>query len=74
MKTIYIILISLVITFTGYSKESKTLDTIYANDKMNMALFFPSNIKQGITGANHFIFTYNREKGQNCILLSTKNI
>lgn len=26
-----------------------------------MALFFPQAIRQGITGASHFVFTYNRE-------------
>jgi len=69
MKTTYITLISLFTILLGYSKDTRPLDTIYANDKMNMALFFPSNIKQGITGASHFIFTYNREKGQNLGLL-----
>ena len=34
-----------------------------------MALFFPSDIKQGITGSEHFVFTYNREKEQNLGLL-----
>jgi hypothetical protein len=42
----------------------KTLDTIYANDKKNVALFFPNSIRQGVTGAEHFVFTYNREKEQ----------
>lgn len=40
------------------------LDTIYANDQKNVALFFPNPIRQGITGADHFVFTYNREKEQ----------
>ncbi|MGB3150202.1 MAG: conjugal transfer protein, partial [Maribacter sp.] len=40
----------------------KPLDTIYANDQKNVALFFPNSIRQGITGASHFVFTYNREK------------
>ena len=42
----------------------KTLDTILANDKMNVSLFFPNPIRQGITGGANFIFTYNREKEQ----------
>ncbi|WP_298288527.1 DUF4138 domain-containing protein [uncultured Lutibacter sp.] len=50
----------------------KTLDTIYANDKKNVALFFPSQIRQGITGADHFVFTYNREKEQYFGLLQAK--
>ncbi|SEB39459.1 protein of unknown function [Maribacter dokdonensis] len=40
------------------------LDTIYANEQKNVALFFPSPIRQGITGGSHFVFTYNREKEQ----------
>ncbi|CAL66334.1 DUF4138 domain-containing protein [Christiangramia forsetii] len=40
------------------------LDTIYANDTKNVALFFPDPIRQGITGSENFIFTYNRDKGQ----------
>jgi hypothetical protein len=42
----------------------KSLDTIYANDTKNVALFFPKPIRQGITGADNFVFTYNREKEQ----------
>ena len=42
----------------------KVLDTVYVNDKKNVALFFPKPIRQGITGADHFVFTYNREKEQ----------
>ena len=42
----------------------KPLDTIYANEQKNVALFFPNPIRQGITGAEHFVFTYNREKEQ----------
>ena len=40
------------------------LDTLYANEKKNVALFFPNPIRQGITGATNFMFTYNREKEQ----------
>ena len=50
----------------------KPLDTIYANDKKNVALFFPNPIRQGITGASHFVFTYNREKEQYFGLLQAK--
>lgn len=48
------------------------LDTIYANDQKNVALFFPNPIRQGITGASHFVFTYNREKEQYFGLLQAK--
>lgn len=45
------------------------LDTIYANDRMNVALIFPEPIRQGITGSKDFVFTYNREKEQHLGLL-----
>ncbi|MCF4100108.1 conjugative transposon protein TraN [Gillisia sp. M10.2A] len=48
------------------------LDTIYANDTKNVALFFPEPIRQGITGSDNFIFTYNREKEQYFGLLQAK--
>lgn len=40
------------------------LDTIYANNQKNVALFFPEPIRQGITGSDNFVFTFNREKEQ----------
>ncbi|MEM6736733.1 MAG: DUF4138 domain-containing protein [Bacteroidota bacterium] len=61
MKTIIIIAITL---FTNLVVAQQTLDTIYANDKKNVALFFPEPIRQGITGTSNFVFTYNREKEQ----------
>ncbi len=61
MKTIIIITITL---FTNLIVAQQTLDTIYANDKKNVALFFPEPIRQGITGTSNFVFTYNREKEQ----------
>ncbi len=64
-----IILLSLGLFCPVHATNTKTLDTIYANSTMTMALFFPSDIKQGITGSEHFVFTYNREKEQNLGLL-----
>lgn len=61
MKTFIIITITL---FANYAIAQQSLDTIYANDKKNVALFFSEPIRQGITGANNFVFTYNREKEQ----------
>ncbi|WP_103864812.1 DUF4138 domain-containing protein [Aquimarina sp. I32.4] len=46
------------------AQNVEVLDTIYANDQKNVALFFPNPIRQGITGSENFIFTYNREKEQ----------
>jgi hypothetical protein len=54
------------------AQTSTTLDTIYANDTKNVALFFPEPIRQGITGSENFVFTYNREKEQYFGLLQAK--
>ncbi|MEO0505074.1 MAG: DUF4138 domain-containing protein [Bacteroidota bacterium] len=59
MKTIIAITL-----FTNLVVSQQTLDTIYANDKKSVALFFPEPIRQGITGTSNFVFTYNREKEQ----------
>ena len=61
MKTYLIIAM---IFCANYIMAQQPLDTIYANDKKNVALFFPEPIRQGVTGANNFVFTYNREKEQ----------
>ncbi|WP_190810331.1 DUF4138 domain-containing protein [Flagellimonas sp. S3867] len=68
MRRIFIILGSL-LTVIAQASNNRTLDTIYANEHMNMALFFPSEIKQGIVGNSNFVFTYNREKQQTLGLL-----
>jgi len=65
----FLIMLALGLYYPVHANTPKTLDTIYANEKMTMALFFPSDIKQGITGSEHFVFTYNREKEQNLGLL-----
>lgn len=49
--------------------DPQALDTIYANDQKNVALFFPDPIRQGITGSENFVFTYNREHQQHLGLL-----
>lgn len=54
------------------SSSSPILDTIFANDSKNVALFFPAPIRQGITGAENFVFTYNREQEQNFGLLQAQ--
>lgn len=46
------------------AQDTIVIDTIYANDTKNVALFFPEPIRQGVTGSDNFIFTYNREKEQ----------
>ena len=69
MKTFITLLL---LTFTISIQAQKPLDIIYANDQKNVALFFPNPIRQGITGASHFVFTYNREKEQYFGLLQAK--
>lgn len=64
-----IMIMSFAFLCSAHAKNSIQLDTIYANEKMTMALFFPSDIKQSITGSENFVFTYNREKEQNLGLL-----
>ena len=54
-------------------QTSKVLDTIYANDTKNVALFFPEPIRQGITGSENFVFSYNREEEQYFGLLQAKS-
>ena len=54
------------------TQTNTVLDTIYANDTKNVALFFPEPIRQGITGSDNFVFTYNREKEQYFGLLQAK--
>lgn len=57
---------------TSTFAQRVALDTIYANDKMNVALFFPDYIRQGITGSEDYVFTYNREKKQYFGLLQAR--
>ncbi|WP_335965529.1 DUF4138 domain-containing protein [Galbibacter sp. PAP.153] len=67
-----ILITSLSLIFSISISAQQHLDTIYANDQKNVALFFPNPIRQGITGASHFVFTYNREKEQYFGLLQAK--
>jgi len=69
MKRIISLISVLVLVNVSLGQSSQPLDTIYANEKMNLALFFPTNIRQGIVGAENYIFTYNREKAQSLGLL-----
>jgi hypothetical protein len=66
--------ISAFILVSSFTKAQNTivLDTIYANDQNNVALFFPEPIHQGITGSDNFVFTYNREKERYFGLLQAK--
>jgi len=72
MKNLLLISIFLSITALTKAQTPITLDTIYANDQKNVALFFPEPIRQGITGSDNFVFTYNHEKEQFFGLLQAK--
>lgn len=67
-----LVLITLKSSAQSTVKNVKFLDTIYTNDQKNVALFFPTPIRQGITGSDHFVFTYNREKQQHFGLLQAR--
>jgi hypothetical protein len=71
MRTFILILTVLVSAFAK-AQTHIILDTIYANDTKNVALFFPEPIRQGITGSDNFVFSYNREKEQYFGLLQAK--
>mgnify|MGYP003664689060 CR=1 FL=1 len=64
MKNLVLIIAVICISAFAKAQTSKVLDTIYANDTKNVALFFPEPIRQGVTGSDNFVFTYNREKEQ----------
>lgn len=72
MKNSILLVILILGSFILEAQNISSLDTIFANDQKNVALFFPNPIKQGITGADNFIFTYNREKEQYFGLLQAK--
>ena len=72
MKRYSLLLMILSCTINSNAQEKLALDTIYANDQKNVALFFPEPIRQGITGSDNFVFTYNREKEQYFGLLQAK--
>ena len=72
MKTYLLISAILLTGIQLYSQKAERLDTIFANEHKNVALFFPQPISQGITGASHFVFSHNRERQQYFGLLQAK--
>ncbi len=73
-KHLFISGLLIIVGFTNLAAQeiklqNPVLDTIYANEHKNVALFFPEPIRQGITGAEDFVFTYNREQYQHLGLL-----
>lgn len=67
-----ILMIAVMLSAFAKAQSPVILDTIYANDTKNVALFFPEPIRQGITGSENFVFTFNREKEQHLGLLQAK--
>lgn len=72
MKLLNLILTCLLSFNIAHSQETRPLDTIYANDQKNVALFFPEPITQGIVGNENFVFTFNRDQEQYFGLLQAK--
>jgi hypothetical protein len=72
MKKYILTKAALLVFIITSAQTHEKLDTIYANDHKNVALFFPEAISQGLTGAAHFVFTYNRDKQQHFGLLQAK--
>ena len=62
MKNLMLFIILLSSGVCAQKKES--LETIYANESNNVALFFPSPVRQGIVGAENFVFSFNEDKFQ----------
>ncbi|HEX9825394.1 MAG TPA: DUF4138 domain-containing protein [Flavobacteriaceae bacterium] len=63
MNPILIVLIFSFGLITSAQPSSK-LDTLYANESHITALFFPSPIRQAVTGSENFSFSYNDETAQ----------
>ena len=49
--------------------EGMTQEKLFANESHTMTLFFPSPIRQAVTGADNYTFSYNRETAQHFGLL-----
>ena len=57
-------LIITIICITCLNAKAQVIDTIFANEHHNVALFFPEKIRQGVVGASNFVFSYNQEHPQ----------
>lgn len=64
MKKYILLLPVLFLMLWGNAQE-----TIFANESHTMTLFFPSPIRQAVTGSDNFTFSYNRESAQHFGLL-----
>ncbi len=59
-KYLFTLIVFSTIWTNGHGQRA--LDTIYANEHQNVALFFPNPIHKAVSGHPDFIFTYNREQ------------
>jgi len=60
----------IIISTIGIKTHSqRALDTIFANEHQNVALFFPYPIQKAVSGHSGFVFTYNREQEEHFGLL-----
>ncbi|GHA32999.1 hypothetical protein GCM10007103_13060 [Salinimicrobium marinum] len=59
-----ILFIVLIVSHNVFAQHNKVLDTIFANEKHNVSLFFPSQVRQGIVGATNYTFSFNEENPQ----------
>ena len=57
-------LLFLMLGVFSFSAGAQELDTIFANENHNTALFFPSKVRQGIVGSQNFVFSYSEENPQ----------
>lgn len=64
MKKSVLLFLLMLSTINGTAQE-----VLLANDSHVVVLFFPSPIRQAVTGAEHFTFSYNRDSGQHFGLL-----
>lgn len=60
-KHTYIVIIITMMTIKAQGQ--RVLDTLYANERQIVSLFFPDPIEKAVTGYEGFVFTYNRENG-----------
>ncbi|WP_066226094.1 DUF4138 domain-containing protein [Formosa haliotis] len=73
MKKFSLIVSCILLGFASLAQNKVVLDTIMVNNNMNVALFFPDDIRQAVTGSDDFVFTYNREKRQTFGLLQGRS-
>lgn len=59
-----VLLLTWLLSSGAFAQGVESLDTIFANESNNISLFFPSQVRQGITGAPNFTFGFNEDSAQ----------